>query len=361
MSRKIFISDVHISEGRSLGKDNSYDWLSQHARTQLSTFFYNLAIDESIEEVVLVGDVFDTWVMPINEIPSTFAEIVNADANKTIMEMLSRLSKEKSVIYIPGNHDMTVWDEGNQAVIQAKVASSKFILAREYHKDGLYAEHGHNYGIFNADEVIPGHQLPLGYYISRFAATLATQDQHQFNIPEACKAIGSIIRSGASGPDVVVGVVDYLVNRLKPVGGVKVNDSYPILLEGGDQIAVGEVKERYSDMFMHWKDRTGESWGVAVNAQLNPGLLNPEKCREIINAKHCRAVLFGHSHRKDNSPVYKENEGPVDGIPVGISLNTGTWCDNRRKKEFTYIRLDMSANLIKMGDWREKYVKETFL
>lgn len=361
MSKKIFISDVHISEGRSLGNDNSYDWLSKHARTQLSTFFYNLAIDETIEEVVLVGDVFDTWVMPINEIPSTFAEILNAGANETIMEMLSRLSKEKSVIYIPGNHDMTAWNEDNQTLIQAKVGSDNFIFAREYHKDGLYAEHGHNHGIFNAEKVIPDHQLPLGYYISRFAATLAAQDQHRFNIPEACKALGTIIRSGASGPDVVVGVVDYLVNRLKPVSGVKVNDEYPILLESGGQITVGEVKERYRDMFSYWEDRTSESWGVAVNAELNTGLLNPEKCRETINVKHCRAVLFGHSHRKDNSYVYNENEGPVDGIPLGVSLNTGTWCDNRSKKEFTYIKVDMATNSIKMGDWRKKFGKETSL
>ena len=92
MGKKVFLSDVHISEGRSLGKPNSYDWLSQEDRILLSSFLYSLAIDEAVEEVILPGDIFDTWVMPINEQPSSFEDIRNAQCNKTIFETLAQLS-----------------------------------------------------------------------------------------------------------------------------------------------------------------------------------------------------------------------------------------------------------------------------
>jgi UDP-2,3-diacylglucosamine pyrophosphatase LpxH len=357
MGKKVFLSDVHISEGCSLGKDNSYDWLFQENRILLSSFLYNLSIDKTVEEVILLGDIFDTWVMPINEIPSTFEAIINAPCNKAIFETLAQLSKEKPVIYIPGNHDMTAWDETNKKIIQQRINSENFSFAAHYENNRIFAIHGHEYFVFNAADVVPDYKLPLGYYISRFAATLAEQGKPRFNVPWVLVELKNILRKGPSGPHIVEGVIDYLVKRINPIDEHKIDNNYQIPIEPEGYISIEKVIERYINMFSDWHRKTGENWADAVGMQLNADSLNPNKCRELIKGENYKTVVFGHTHEKDNSYVNDESR---EGYTIGISANCGTWCTKGIKREYPYIEIEMinGNHSIRIGDWAKKYGRE---
>jgi UDP-2,3-diacylglucosamine pyrophosphatase LpxH len=62
-----------------------------------------------VKEVVILGDLFDTWVLPVNYDPLiSFANISSNPANKLVADKLKALAATADVklAYVPGNHDM---------------------------------------------------------------------------------------------------------------------------------------------------------------------------------------------------------------------------------------------------------------
>lgn len=124
----------------------------------------------------------DNWVCPVDEIPPTFEEIVQADVNMEVVQSLKALAKHKEIklIYMPGNHDMSISEKFVTGTFPGIIFGGSAARKSAYRSSRLLAEHGSAYAMFNAPDPInnPGSRLPLGYFISRVAATQAARTGH---------------------------------------------------------------------------------------------------------------------------------------------------------------------------------------
>ncbi len=174
--RRVFVSDVHMSPGWSLGRHpGCYDWFNKAQAQQFGNFLKKMIDDNTIQEVVLLGDLMDGWVYPIETRPPKYDKTANASHIVDIMANLRKLAGGKKVIYVMGNHDMTLAEaqfDNFRTNVFAGITFQDFYETN----DGLYAEHGHQYTMYNA--VDPKHELPVGHYISRLVATVAEKKDH---------------------------------------------------------------------------------------------------------------------------------------------------------------------------------------
>jgi hypothetical protein len=151
---------------------------------EFATFLKSINDPQKVKEVVLLGDLMDDWVYPVDVEPPSLQAILKAPINKAIMREFKNLAKneEISVLYLPGNHDMGV----NQALLTKNFPGppgspdpSGIRLGGTAQHNSVYrtsrlrAEHGSAYAMFNAPDTInnPGTRLPLGYFIGRVVAT----------------------------------------------------------------------------------------------------------------------------------------------------------------------------------------------
>jgi UDP-2,3-diacylglucosamine pyrophosphatase LpxH len=61
----------------------------------------NFANDASVEELVLLGDLFDLWLYPLNVVPWTISQIIKA--NPLITEALQRCVHNIPNVYYLGD------------------------------------------------------------------------------------------------------------------------------------------------------------------------------------------------------------------------------------------------------------------
>jgi UDP-2,3-diacylglucosamine pyrophosphatase LpxH len=91
--KRIFISDIH------LGDDARYsDPMSERRprfspaehRKRLLNFLDKQILNKKsdVSDLVLLGDVFDTWVCPFDVVPPTYDSIFESKENKPILESL---------------------------------------------------------------------------------------------------------------------------------------------------------------------------------------------------------------------------------------------------------------------------------
>ena len=112
--KRVFVSDVHMSPGWSLdSKQGCYDWFSNTQAQQFGDFLKEMIADNTINEVIILGDLMDGWVYPIEIQPPKYDKIANAPHIVDIMTNLRNLAqaKKNKVIYVVGNHDMTLMED----------------------------------------------------------------------------------------------------------------------------------------------------------------------------------------------------------------------------------------------------------
>jgi len=173
----VFISDVHLGAGRfsqeSQNKDKypfDWDWLSEGETEIFLNFLTYLesGYDQEIEEIILLGDIFDNWIFPHDLVPPTMEELLTSQKNKKVVAQMNRLAQKCKVCYVPGNHDM----HATRDVIEDFFPDFVYCPKR-YSSGRLIGEHGHRYAMFNAPARYSNNimGLPLGYFISRVEAT----------------------------------------------------------------------------------------------------------------------------------------------------------------------------------------------
>jgi hypothetical protein len=98
MTRRVFVSDTHMSCGKSLGTKGEYEWFDkQDAANFLSFLAYLQTYD--FQELILLGDIIDDWLYPIDETPPSYEDIAKAAHIAPILQELgnSRHPREVSV------------------------------------------------------------------------------------------------------------------------------------------------------------------------------------------------------------------------------------------------------------------------
>ena len=316
MSRKLFISDVHIGAGRfspeSQDKDKyqyDWDWLSLQETENFMNFirFLHSGYDGEYDTVVLLGDIFDNWVFPHDLVPPTMEELLKAEKNKQVVEELNELASKKKVYYVPGNHDM----HASELIIKAHFPNFVYCPVR-FSSNRLIAEHGHRYAMFNApprySKNILG--LPLGYFISRIEATkkaISDRDgrQYQTYVDDFIEVLGE--------QTLPQSVLEAVIEE----AGLDEDIKYKIKRPNGQiqLIPANQVKEDYKNIYNDWPS-ANVSKHRAVFAELD--LLGP------IADKLCKDGLYqvcilGHSHKK-------EIDRDTWFVNDRIYANTGYWC-----------------------------------
>ncbi|NCB33110.1 MAG: metallophosphoesterase [Erysipelotrichia bacterium] len=175
----IVISDLH------LGIDDEYSETVAN-RPLLVQFLRRLQSTSDVRELVIAGDFLDAWFLPVYYPSYTdetqFYKKVIAN-NQTVIDEMNRVAESGiSLVYVPGNHDMTL----EAAVLQEAIPKLK--QARDAEGLGYYCtgdrqeiaiEHGHRYDVFSAPDTVTNAELcgndqtilPAGYFYARYAAT----------------------------------------------------------------------------------------------------------------------------------------------------------------------------------------------
>jgi len=317
--KKLFISDVHLGAGRfsDESKDNEkykYDWdrLSEEETKNFEEFIKYLRSKyyQHIEEIILLGDIFDNWVFPHDLVPPTMEELLTTKKNKNVVRELNLLSEKVPVFYLPGNHDM----HATKDVIKEHFTKIKY-CPEQYLNNRLITEHGHRYAMFNAPARFSSNYLglPLGYFISRIEATrkaMTKKDDRAYHtyIDDFIEIPGK--------PSLPQCVLEAVIEE----ADLDEEIEFKVRRKNGQvqSISAIDVKEKYKDIYNDWP--TGiVSKHRAIFAELD--MLGPIADKLCKNGRN-KVCILGHSHK---SEIDKDTWFVEDRLYA----NTGYWCGSK--------------------------------
>lgn len=347
-NKRVFISDIHMGDQRSMAAfpphSHPYGWLRKNI-PNLTNFLSEKLQAQDVGQVVILGDLFDQWVIPTDLDPlPRLDDICNNPANKGIIDNLKELAHSSMLSYVPGNHDMSACPKDiaiMKEFIKAIFPNVNFICEDNqpsgvYREGKLVAEHGNMYGLFNAPDTWtdPASFLPLGYFISRMVAYKVAQTGKPENYLDIlCKFIDELELKPDFIESLFIAVAkDAGLNESDKINMGDISGFPPV-------ITINEVANKYIQLMEDW-DKNHDKIGshVAIEGDSFPGLrwaayrvyLGPGTDPNI------NIVIFGHTHtwkNEDPNPSLDENDRENDAsfrsLPCkAIYANSGTWIDS---------------------------------
>jgi UDP-2,3-diacylglucosamine pyrophosphatase LpxH len=321
---KLFLSDFHISSGRGLivkPGQHQWEWLRESDRVRLQSFLSWLRTRTLIQgklppvdEIVLLGDIFDGWVFPHDEVPPTFESILDSDFARSLIKSISDLSESIKVTYLPGNHDFQM----TPSVLSRILPKVKF-CPEIYQWGRLWAEHGHAYDLFNYPDPLRLDQIPLGYFISRIVATL---DRETGSTSPGIEAeISELVEIIEDEETIPQGVFDACCRRAHLSLDDKIR--MPSDLWKGIDVTIREVRDLYRNLVGEWKSRHGI---IETALALAGACSDFSLIADSIHGKDkSKFVLLGHTHSAKSIWHW---------FPFFINwkyFNTGCWCSLQKK------------------------------
>jgi UDP-2,3-diacylglucosamine pyrophosphatase LpxH len=306
MKRTYVISDVHLGSGLES------DWFIPSKHQPPLEFMLRKILQSKQEsegeavELVIAGDLLDTWVCPLETTPPAAEEIIRH--NNGIFALLRECAATLDhLYYIPGNHDfhvtskdLTGWDGVS--------------LIPEYRTGGMRIEHGNSYCIFNAPDPRndPVHQFPLGYYISRLVAghpKFRSLDQFEEIF---VKLIEDVLHKENLVNDTIDALLEYSDH--------KETDEFR-MPSGCPNITVADVRKIYRNLFHQWEKEYGLDYTLHSITGETIGL-------EFFYKRDCRLngttlMVMGHTH--------KATQGKTIALSGKETLyaNSGTWISGK--------------------------------
>lgn len=318
--KTIVISDVHMSNGQD------YSWFQNQNSEKLTRLLKKIADDSSVGELVLLGDLFDLWLYPVNEAPWTVKQII--DVNPMVAEALRRcVEKIPNVYYMNGNHDMAVAPSDLEP-LAAGGKKIQWIGTEDYTKQhkSRRLEHGHAADMFNAPDdsgdTIGGY--PLGYFITRLVATAANQNRVWKELRKLCQTWGAIHMAVAPppmaadreafAPELLVVpslgplLVEAIITLLEKFAGV--HDETPIRFSekelDKEKFTVGSIKRKYGSLYDRWRARY--QGAKLLQAMLATNGLNWYANDLFFANPTLKVVVMGHTHASTSDGHY-DNDG----------------------------------------------------
>jgi len=351
-AKRVYISDIHMNAGMSLSPPQgrySYEWLDHKMARRFAEFLRYLNRSADVREVVILGDLMDDWVYPVDVVPPNFQDIVDAPVNTEIVRELKNLSNNAdiSVVYLPGNHDMGISKKFLQRNFPGMVFGGSALKNSAYRTSRLRAEHGSAYSMFNAPDPMnnPSRRLPLGYFISRVTASkeyeTGSDKRHYWSYADDLLE--------ALGPQQLAASV---FEAILEEAGLSAEAEIKMPLVRGKLITItaGEVKERYSGLYAQWKQQYGP--GTAFKGVLAEIGYLGDIADTLCKSGDTNIVVFGHSHGwvLDKDSLFVENR---------IYANCGTWCDDKLPRTFVETEKDEKnkIHVVRVMDWNNGQVR----
>ncbi|MCC9598070.1 MULTISPECIES: metallophosphoesterase [unclassified Rubrivivax] len=344
----VVISDLH------LGIDDRYTETLDN-RPLLVRFLQCLQNTRDVRELVIAGDFLDEWFLPVDYPSHTdqvqFYRDVIANNVEVFKELNRVISSGIRLVYVPGNHDLTL----EAAVLQAAIPS--LVQARDVRGLGAYytgdrreivIEHGHRYDVFSAPDTLTNAELcgnadtflPAGYFYARYAATWVLQDKP--SVPKILPTVTNIPDESdvdQYGAFLYHSVLRDISTRMTPYQGVEekifdmricgFNDRYSYLDFYPAQQADGTITAPvlFRNIQRTWADRqtlngvkVPSSFVSAVKGAIKYEYFYAQARAQYLENpdENVDVVVFGHTH----VPSYRDLGGGK------CYLNSGTWVDD---------------------------------
>lgn len=328
---RYFISDIHLSSEKLY--DGGYSWFKKDLhQTRLINFLNeNILGNSKTKDVVLLGDIFNTWICPAHFKPPSYTEIF--ESNKEILDKFREIIKNGiNLFYVNGNHDFDLKEE------EIRKAIKDIIPIKIYRSGRLHAEHGHEFDdIFNKPDYFcdPAFGYPIGYIISRIITSFTTSGYSLFDPPTY---LDDIAEAAVTDQNIYETIIEGLAERAR----MKEDDT--IKMPYGNDLSIKEVKARYKKLEQKY------SHSEFIRELWDQSTLGWHADR-LCSKNDINVVIFGHSHK---ALIDKD----FFLVKDRIYANTGSWC-----KENTYcvmVEKNKTTKVILLKvDPRGKIIKRT--
>jgi len=363
----IFISDLHM------GIDNAFAENVTNV-PYLVNFLNRAKVTDDLDEIVIVGDMFDGWYLPfsygvIKDYKTFYQEV--AKTNIEFVNVVNSIIKDGKikVVYLPGNHDVDLSEDIVASIFpgitQARDADGVGTYRTGLRKE-IAAEHGHRYNVFCAPDNMTDKELRKnsvlfgpGYFYTRLAATSLTTgfNKRSYEFPDfgmpllATPEILSAYKlykvwDAASSAIGVPGMGFY--DKVIPCGLAGYADFYAMsdlvplyrdgkltdtLFKGIDTNWVELQKQNLVNVIQDYGEAVFESAELeATDRKAYNDYFDVDKLAEV--------VVFGHTH----VPLLYKNK---EDYQKTTYVNTGTWIDhniNGDNTTRTYVKIVSSKS-----------------
>ncbi len=399
-SKRIFISDIHMGDSRSVKTSSAnpyeYGWFAdkeganQNRPKMLADFLEKYVInDGTVEELVVLGDLFDEWVCPANISPiephfaNQWEVIANASQNNKVFSHLKKIARTGRLIYVTGNHDMLSTEHKSKETIEGILPGVRYLgkdgLGTYESDDGiLIAQRGHKYCLFNSPWIdtsgstgFESSMLPMGFDIARLDAQFFAQKGHGYNlldfIWDAIKDI--FIKKGlelelfsvvekheAFSKEISTLIDEAIIDGFKCFYSDNVfKNQSGIVYDGLDDVPGTVIWEaidnRYSNIFSQWEKFHPKNVS-ALRAMINDMGYLESGAKYLMQHQKCKIVIFGHTHiwkfktLQENSADFDEESKPT---AHQIYANSGTWIN---AKPCTFVKTESDGNKHTVSVWK---------
>ena len=338
----VIISDVHIGDSRAT--KYGYNWFGDN-KTEFISFLDDVLKSDKIKELVIAGDMFDEWIMPVDVTPfigevtnseEFFYSVANAPAMQEVISKMNEIAESKvmKLKYVPGNHDMLMSEKALKLIFPHAVWEGKSDANGAITGTGIYwpeddvvIEHGHIYDFFNAPDPYsqPGSLLPPGYFISRMYATSMLGIKQEESM-----------KTGFFGNAFFYTAWELAL--LKVFGTLW--PDIPAIITGidgyTDSYTYAQTRDHYynADIAGYWKQRQetngvyipeGEVSGMLVGAGIFIwGKLQEAAKEQYLSPNRAKIVVYGHTHmamlkgyNKYTKEIVMNSTGPLKAEEVG--------------------------------------------
>ena len=330
------ISDIHMGEYR--GVTGNYCWFSKNQAALVDLLDFVIT-GQQVRQVVILGDLFDEWVIPyrlspfdaasgVSDSRGYFLSVANSPVNIPIINKLRSIASSGNVqlVYVPGNHDMLLTQNILDEIIPGVIWKGDIPGLGSYSPvDEIIMEHGHRLDFFNCPQplVNSGHLLPPGFFISRLQA--AGLHEHQ----------GNLLKEGVS----TNGSVEFILAWTLAYEYVHAQfsmtihpDSLNILMNGIDDytnlFSYNSVRDMYAATIENNWPQTQTQNAVPVQMPVAMAILDGNtdmflaatyEYMSVVAPKKYKMVVLGHTHNPELKVF------PTGKNHVGIYANSGSW------------------------------------
>ena len=338
----VVISDIHMGDARAQAE--GYCWFGEN-KDALLDLLTRLKDNPGVRDLVILGDLFDEWLIPFDSPPfdgavtdsqDYFRSIRNAPTNTGIFDVLAEIAAggDTNLVYVRGNHDMLMDSATLAELLPGAIFKGQIDGLGSYTPvDGVVMEHGHRYDFFNCPQPLanPGHILPPGFFVSRmWAAGMKAQagpgalsaeqlargpfGDQEIEFPLAWDL--ALLYSEAQFPALTPPDLNTPVIRMTGIDGLTgplpFNDAKGAYVNGNIET-----------LWPQTQARNGVQAPMPVFVSIVNGhsdLLFEADAEYLTNKdRGVRIVVFGHTHE------HMLKEYPAFGPPTGIYANSGSW------------------------------------
>lgn len=342
----VALSDIHIGNGAPT------TWYQTkvhepYLEAALSWILGN-ATSFDIQEVILLGDLVDTWTYPPSAAPPTMQQII--DANPNILGKEGLLQKVVAAVprvtFLLGNHDGTL-TQADIATLQQSVGPIELVDPVHVLTGSTGAKtvftHGHLWTMFNApDQHSQWGTLPIGHFVTRaFSYMMANRlapGQTVADLPNMGYPNGFDLSQFFSSfkptldPDLATILLDYIAKA----SGMP--ETEPIVLPDGSTTTLAEAKQVYADLFTRWVAAEGGSALTAARSAMADqwGQYLAWFAQRLAIQQSADLVVMGHTH----TPISGLTVSPVNYVNSGFECASAP---DMPPQEFNFTVVDLDS------------------